>query len=51
MVEGIQQLDALGDLKVNAGMKREAMATIRAIVALNPPNAADYRQLLAQLEG
>ena len=49
--EGIQQLDALGDLQVNAGMKREAMATIRAIVALNPPNAADYRQLLAQLEG
>jgi len=47
--EGIQQLDALGDLQINAGMKREAMATIRAIVALKPPNAAEYRQLLAQL--
>lgn len=51
ILEGIQQLDALGDLQINAGMKREAMATIRAIVALNPPNAAEYRQLLAQLGG
>ncbi|HLF25169.1 MAG TPA: tetratricopeptide repeat protein [Anaerolineae bacterium] len=47
--EGIQQLDALGDLQINAGQKREAIATIRAIIALNPPNAAEYRQLLAQL--
>jgi len=51
IAEGIQQLDALGDLQINAGMKREAIATVRAIVALNPPNVADYRQLLAQLEG
>jgi tetratricopeptide (TPR) repeat protein len=49
--EGIQQLDALGDLQINAGMKREAIATIRAIIALNPPNVTDYRQLLAQLGG
>lgn len=49
--EGIQQLDALGDLQINAGMKREAIATIRAIIALNPANAAEYRQLLAQLGG
>jgi tetratricopeptide (TPR) repeat protein len=49
--EGIQQLDALGDLQINAGQTREAVATIRAIIALNPPNAAEYRQLLAQLEG
>lgn len=48
--EGIQQLDALGDLQINAGKTREAIATIRAIIALNPPNVADYRQLLAQLE-
>ncbi len=48
--EGIQQLDALGDLQINANKTREAVATIRAIIALNPPNAADYRQLLAQLE-
>lgn len=51
VAEGIQQLDALGDLQINAGMKREAVATIRAIIALNPPNAAEYRQLLAQIGG
>jgi tetratricopeptide (TPR) repeat protein len=51
IAEGIQQLDALGDLQINAGQKREAVATIRAIIALNPPNVADYRQLLAQIEG
>jgi tetratricopeptide (TPR) repeat protein len=48
---GIEQLDALGDLQINAGMKREAIATIRAIIALNPSNVAEYRQLLAQIEG
>jgi tetratricopeptide (TPR) repeat protein len=51
IAEGIQQLDALGDLQINAGQKREAVATIRAIIALNPLNVADYRQLLAQIEG
>jgi len=51
IAEGIQQLDALGDLQINAGMKREAITTLRAIVALNPPSVAEYRQLLAQLEG
>lgn len=49
--EGIQQLDALGDLQINAGLTREAEATIRAIIALNPPNAAEYRQLLTQIGG
>ncbi len=51
MEAGIQQLDALGDLQISAGLKREATATIRAIIALNPPNIAEYRQLLAQIGG
>ena len=51
VAEGIQQLDALGDLQINAGMKREAVATVRALIALNPANAAEYRQLLAQIGG
>ena len=51
LAQAIQQLDALGELQINAGMKREAIATIRAILALNPPDAAEYRQFLAQLEG
>ncbi|HEY4690939.1 MAG TPA: tetratricopeptide repeat protein [Anaerolineae bacterium] len=49
--EGIAQLDALGDLQMNAGLKREAVATIKAIIALNPPNAAEYRRLLTQIGG
>jgi tetratricopeptide (TPR) repeat protein len=51
IAEGIQQLDELGELQLRAGMKREAMATIRAIIALNPANVADYRRLLAQIGG
>ena len=49
MEQGIEQLDALGNLQIDAGLKREAIATIRAIIALNPPNVAEYRQLLAQI--
>jgi hypothetical protein len=50
VAEGIAQLDTLGDLQLSAGLKREAVSTIRAIVALNPPNVAEYRELLAQIE-
>ncbi len=42
-------LDKLGDLQIEAGRIEEAKATIRIIVALNPPNVAAYKQLLAQL--
>jgi tetratricopeptide (TPR) repeat protein len=45
----IEQLDALGDLQLQAGLKKEAAATIRGIIALNPPNVAQYRQVLAQI--
>lgn len=45
----IEQLDALGELQLQAGLKKEAAATIRAIIALGPPNVEDYKQLLAQL--
>jgi tetratricopeptide (TPR) repeat protein len=45
----IEQLDALGDLQLQAGLKKDAAATIRGIIALNPPNVAQYRQVLAQI--
>jgi tetratricopeptide (TPR) repeat protein len=49
--EGITHLNALGELQLNAGMTRQAVATIRAIIALNPPNVQAYQKLLAQIGG
>ena len=45
----IEQFDALGDLQLQAGLNKEAAATIRGIIALNPPNVAQYHQVLAQI--
>jgi tetratricopeptide (TPR) repeat protein len=47
--QAVEQLDALGDLQLQAGLNKEAAATIRGIIALNPPNVAQYRQILSQL--
>jgi|YNPNPStandDraft_1061719.scaffolds.fasta_scaffold00885_12 tetratricopeptide (TPR) repeat protein len=47
--QALVHLDKLGDLQIEAGRIEEARATIRIIIALNPPNAAEYRQLLKQL--
>jgi tetratricopeptide (TPR) repeat protein len=44
--QALAQLDLLGDLQLEAGRNEEARATLRAIIALNPPNVADYRELL-----
>jgi tetratricopeptide (TPR) repeat protein len=49
--EGILQLNTLGELQLNAGMTQQAIATIRAIIALNPPNVQAYQKLLAQIGG
>ena len=35
----------------NAGLTQQAIATIRAIIALNPPNVQAYQKLLAQIGG
>lgn len=47
--EAIEQLDALGELQLDAGLMQEACATIKQIIKLNPPNLAQYQALLAQL--
>jgi tetratricopeptide (TPR) repeat protein len=47
----LEHLDRLGDLQLSAGRTEDAKATIRAIIALNPPNVAAYRQLLGQIGG
>jgi len=49
--QALEQLDRLGDLQLNAGRHEDAKVTIRAIIALNPPNVAAYRELLDQISG
>jgi len=47
--KALVSLDRLGDLQMEVGRVEDAKATIRAIIALNPPNADQYRALLEQL--
>ncbi|MFC1961082.1 tetratricopeptide repeat protein, partial [Chloroflexota bacterium] len=47
----VGQLDALGELQLDAGMHSDAANTIRQIIALNPPGIEDYKQLLSTLGG
>lgn len=49
--DAVRQLDALGELQLDAGLHSAAAETIRQIVALNPPGVADYQRLLKQLGG
>lgn len=48
--DAIDQLDIAGDLYLEAGNKANAIEAITSILALNPPNAAQYQQVLAQLK-
>ena len=47
--QALEHLDKLGDLQLEAGRLEDAKATIRAIIALQPPNVAAYQQLLDQI--
>ena len=47
--EAIAQLDTLGESLMQAGKKQDAIAVINQILLMAPPNAEDYRQLLAQI--
>jgi len=49
--EAIKQLDALGELQLDAGLHQDAINTIRQIIALNPDGLDDYKRLLGQLGG
>ena len=49
--DAIVQLDALGELQLEAGLHKDAANTIRQIIALNPDHADDYKKLLGQLGG
>lgn len=49
--DAIMQLDALGELQLEAGLHKQAADTIRQIITLNPDNVEDYQRLLGQLGG
>ena len=49
--DAIKQLDALGELQLEAGLHEEAASTIKQIIALKPPSVEDYKRLLSQLGG
>jgi len=47
----VEQLDALGELQLDANMRSAAAETIRQIISLNPPGVEEYRKLLSTLGG
>jgi tetratricopeptide (TPR) repeat protein len=49
--DAIRELDTLAEAMLDAGKKEEAVVIINQILLMNPPNAGQYRQLLAQLRG
>jgi tetratricopeptide (TPR) repeat protein len=48
-MEAIAQLDALGELQLEAGLYQDACATIKQIMTLQPNDMEQYRNLLSQL--
>lgn len=49
--DAVRELDALAESMLDTGKKEEAIVIINQILLMNPPNAAQYRQLLMQLQG
>jgi tetratricopeptide (TPR) repeat protein len=49
--EAITQLDAAGEHLMRAGDKAGVVEVVNQILRLNPPNAAQYQALIAQLQG
>lgn len=49
--DAIAQLDALGELQLDAGLHREAANTIRQIIEMQPDRVDEYKKLLSQLGG
>jgi len=49
--KAVAELDALGDMLLDAGDTRGAVQVVEGIISLNPPNLEDYQKLLSQLKG
>jgi tetratricopeptide (TPR) repeat protein len=47
--EAIAELDALGEMQLEAGLRDEAVQTVEQIIALEPANVEAYRQLLEHI--
>jgi tetratricopeptide (TPR) repeat protein len=47
--DAVEQWDRVGDSMLDAGDREGAILAIQAIIALNPPNVADYQQVLQDL--
>ncbi|MBE0685106.1 MAG: tetratricopeptide repeat protein [Anaerolineaceae bacterium] len=48
--KAIQQMDKMADQLLDAGDRRGAVEMVEAIIAMNPPNSNQYRQLLQQIK-
>jgi tetratricopeptide (TPR) repeat protein len=48
--DAVEQLDALGNLLLNAGDREGAIQTMETIMAMNPPNLEKYKTLHAKLK-
>jgi tetratricopeptide (TPR) repeat protein len=48
--EAVEQLDVLGESLMQANRNKEAAEVITQILLMDPPNAQDYRVLLAQIQ-
>jgi tetratricopeptide (TPR) repeat protein len=49
--EAVAELDALGEMQLEAGLREEAVQTVEQIIALQPANVEAYRQLLEHIRG
>ncbi len=47
--KAIENLDRLGELQLDAGLREDAARTIRSILALGPADAGSYKRLLEQI--
>jgi tetratricopeptide (TPR) repeat protein len=47
--EAINELDALGELQLERGLRDQAIVTVRFIISLKPKNVEAYQQLLSQI--
>ncbi len=48
--KAVAALDTLADMLLSNGKKQAALAAIRQIIALEPPNVEEYKRLLDQIE-
>lgn len=47
--DAIKHLDALGELQIEAGLKREAIQTVLLMMKLDPENTPQYQEVIAEL--